>query len=98
MEEGGALGQPFLTVDIPEEWRDEDFKNYAKIAGHEGRNRMMAIMKLEGDTPVEVHLFPRGGFRARHLTPEIIEQLQVAMIAEAGGVVGGRNSLLFDVM
>ena len=99
MEQGGALGQPFLTVDIPEEWRDGDFKNYAKIAGHEGRNRMMAIMKLEGDAPVEVHLFPRGGFRARHLTPEIIEQLQAGLYNETGQVTfAGVGQLLFDVM
>lgn len=97
LEAGGALGAPFLTLDIPEDWREGQFSEYAQVRGHEGRNRMIAIQKVEGDDPVEVHIFPRG-LRARHLTPEIVEQLQVAMIAEAGGVVGGRGNLLFDVM
>ena len=91
------MGAPFLTLDIPEDWREGQFSEYAQVRGHEGRNRMIAIQKVEGDDPVEVHIFPRG-LRARHLTPEIVEQLQVAMIAEAGGVVGGRGNLLFDVM
>lgn len=98
LENGGALGAPFLTVEIPESWLQGKFPDYAQVRGHEGRNRMMAIQKVEGDNPVEVHIFPRE-LRARHLTPEIIEQLQVAMIAEAGGVVfGGGGRLLFDVM
>lgn len=98
LENGGALGAPFLTVDIPEDWLEGKFSDYAQVRGHEGRNRMMAVQKVEGDNPVEVHIFPRG-LRARHLTPEIIEQLQVAMNAEAGSVVfGGGGRLLFDVM
>lgn len=86
MEKGGALGSPFLIVDIPEEYFDGDFTglNYATVVGHEGRNRMLAIQKLEGDDPVEVHLFGYGEIRARHFTPEIIEQLQLAMRSQDG--------------
>ena len=98
MENGGALGAPFLNIDIPERWFEGKFADYARVVGHEGRNRMMAIQKVEGDGPVEVHLFPRGGIRARHLTQEIIEQLQVGMISESGKIVPGGRNLLFDMM
>ena len=86
MEKGGALGSPFLIVDIPEEYFEGDFTglNYARVVGHEGRNRMLAIQKLEGDDPVEVHIFGYGEIRRRHLTPEIIEQLQLAMRSQDG--------------
>lgn len=86
MEKGGALGSPFLIVDIPEEYFKGDFTglNYSKVVGHEGRNRMLAIQKLEGDDPVEVHIFGYGEIRARHMTPEIIEQLQLAMRSQDG--------------
>lgn len=86
LKNGGALGSPFLIVDIPEEYFEGDFTdlNYAKVVGHEGRNRMLAIQKLEGDAPVEVHLFGYGEIRARHFTTEIIEQLQLAMRSQDG--------------
>lgn len=86
MENGGALGSPFLIVDIPEKYFEGDFTglNYSKVVGHEGRNRMLAIQKLEGDAPVEVHIFGYGEIRKRHFTPEIIEQLQLAMRSQDG--------------
>jgi N-acetylmuramoyl-L-alanine amidase len=86
MKDGGALGSPFLIVDIPEKYFEGDFTglNYAKVVGHEGRNRMLAIQKLEGDAPVEVHIFGYGEIRKRHFTPEIIEQLQLAMRSQDG--------------
>lgn len=86
LEDGGSLGAPFLIVDIPEEYFEGDFTglNYSKVVGHEGRNRMLAIQKLEGDKPVEVHIFGYGEIRARHMTPEIIEQLQLAMRSQDG--------------
>lgn len=86
MENGGALGSPFLIVDIPEKYFEGDFTglNYAQVVGHEGRNRMLAIQKLEGDAPVEVHIFGYGEIRKRHFTPEIIEQLQLAMRNQDG--------------
>ena len=86
MKDGGALGSPFLIVDIPEKYFEGDFTglNYAQVVGHEGRNRMLAIQKLEGDAPVEVHIFGYGEIRKRHFTPEIIEQLQLAMRNQDG--------------
>lgn len=101
MKNGGALGSPFLIVDIPEQYFDGDFTglNYAKVTGHEGRNRMMAIQKVEGDSPVEVHIFGLGEIRARHLTPDVIEQLQVAMRNQEGKLTFARpGELLFELM
>jgi hypothetical protein len=80
--DGGAIGAPFLDIAIPKEWDDGDFSKVAQVSGHEGRNRMTAIKKLEGDTPVEVHLLPRGGYRARDLTADFVKKLQQGMYAE----------------
>ena len=93
MKDGGALGSPFLIVDIPEKYFEGDFTglNFAKVVGHEGRNRMLAIQKLEGDEPCEVHIFGYGELRARHFTPEIIEQLQLAMRNQDGKLTFSRG-------
>ena len=96
IEQGGALGSPFLTIDIPREWEDGDFSKDARVSGHEGRNRMMAIQKVEGDEPVEVHLFPRGGMRARHLTPDIIKHLQHSIFGQDNNYVTGNLFSLFQ--
>ena len=101
LENGGALGAPFLIVDIPEKYFDGNFTglNYAQVTSHEGRNRMLAIQKVEGDEPVEVHIFPKGEVRARDITPDIIEQLQVAMRNQDGKLVFGKlPGLLFELM
>ena len=101
MKNGGALGSPFLIVDIPEKYFEGDFTDltYAKVVGHEGRNRMLAIQKLEGDAPVEVHIFGYGEIRARHFTPEIIEQLQLAMRNQDGKLTfAPSGGDLFEIM
>ncbi len=84
LKDGGSLGSPFLDIDIPPEWEDKDFSKPARVKGHEGRNRMMAIQKLEGDDPVEVHLLPKGGLRARHLTPDVVKELQKGLVNQEG--------------
>jgi len=81
---GGAIGAPFLYITVPEEWDNGDFSKPAKVSGHEGRNRMSIVKKLEGDAPVEVHLFLRGGLRARDLTPEFIKHINAGLIHEGG--------------
>ena len=80
--DGGAIGAPFLEIKIPPEWDDGDFSKPAQVMQHEGRNRMTAIRKLEGDTPIEVHIFPRGGYRARDITPEFKAALAKSLYAE----------------
>ena len=92
IEQGGGIGSPYLTVDIPEQWYKGDFTNlsYARVTGHEGRNRMMAIQKLEGDNPVEmqIHLRDRKG---REISDEMMFQLQMAMKNEDGKLIFGRG-------
>jgi hypothetical protein len=94
LKDGGALGSPFLTVELPDEYKEGDFTQMAKVVGHEGRNRMLAIQKVDGDDPVEVQIFTRGDrqeFRARHLTPEIINHLNKGIRNESDTqVVTGR--------
>jgi putative chitinase len=80
--DGGAIGAPFLEIKIPQEWDDGDFSKPAQVMGHEGRNRMTAIRKLEGDAPVEVHIFPKGGYRARDITPDFKAALTKSLYAE----------------
>jgi predicted chitinase len=88
--DGGAIGAPFLEIKIPPEWDDGDFSKPAQVAGHEGRNRMTAIQKLEGDTPIEVHIFPRGGYRARDITPEFRSAIARGLQAEkATNIIAG---------
>jgi len=88
--DGGAIGAPFLEIKIPQEWDDGDYSKTAQVAGHEGRNRMTAVKKLEGDAPIEVHIFPRGGYRARDITPEFRAALVRGLQAEkATNIVAG---------
>jgi hypothetical protein len=51
---------------------------------------MMAIQSAEGDTPVEVHLFPRG-YRNRDFKahPEWVEELNSGLINESGQYISG---------
>jgi hypothetical protein len=67
LKSGGKIGAPFLIVDII----DDDIP---QIIGHDGRNRMIAIMRLQGDSPIEVHIFPIG-MRRKHMTDEMIQHL-----------------------
>ena len=88
--DGGAIGAPFLEIKIPPEWDDGDYSKTAQVMGHEGRNRMTAIKKLEGDAPIEVHIFPRGGYRARDITPEFRAALVRGLVAEkASNIIAG---------
>jgi hypothetical protein len=84
ISQGGSIGAPFLDIKIPKDWFDGDFTEPARVVGHEGRNRMIAVRKVEGDDPIEVHLFFRDGLRHRHLTDEIIQQLDQQLAPERG--------------
>lgn len=82
LQNGGSIGAPFLDITIPPQWEDGDFTKAARVRGHEGRNRMAAVMALEGDAPVEVHLIPGGGMRNRDITPDMIKALNVVLYPE----------------
>jgi len=84
LEGGGSLGAPFLDISIPMNWDNGDFSEPAKVKGHEGRNRMMAIQHVDGDKPVEVHIFPKGGYRNRDMTPDFVKNLNKHLTNQAG--------------
>jgi hypothetical protein len=83
-----GIGAPFLNIVIPEAWESSEFKEPAKVAGHDGRHRMYAIINEQGDEPVEVHLFPRY-MRRRHITEDIIEHLRNGIVGQQGNYVRG---------
>lgn len=85
----GAIGAPFLMVAIPQDWFEGDMSSPAEIYGHEGRNRMAAALRAEGDEPVETHLFFGSGLRNRDLKPEIVARLNDDVISQDGKLVGG---------
>jgi len=75
---GGAIGAPFLLFDIPEGMNEPP-----TIIGHEGRHRMMAIKEVEGDKPLEVHIFPKGSiFRAKHINKDIEQYMKKSAYKE----------------
>lgn len=94
IKDGGAIGAPFLVIDVPP---DDEPDQTATVKGHEGRNRMVAVYQVYGDQPIEVHIFPRGGLRRRHLTDDIIKNLIQGMYKEkSNGVLV--NGPLFKVI
>lgn len=83
LENGGKIGSPFLTIHIPNEWEDNNFEEPAVVKNHEGRNRMIAVRRLYGNNPIEVHLFFSGAInRSRYLNSEIIKHLNEKLISE----------------
>lgn len=82
LEDNGAIGAPFLIIKIPSEWFDNDFSEPAKIASHEGRHRMKAIYDLYGNKPIETHLFFRDDIKRRHISSEMIVELNKRIVCE----------------
>ena len=64
IKKGTPVGQPFFNVN----W-SEDLKAWL-ISSHEGRNRCVAIARVDKSTKIPVHIFPVG-LRSRHLTSEM---------------------------
>ena len=83
---GGSIGAPFLIIRIPYSWESGDFSQAAVVVKHEGRNRMTAVLDLEGDIPVETHLTFGSRHRNRHITPEFIQHMQMALYPEGARV------------
>lgn len=71
-----AFGSPFLNV----KWVDGDWK----VNGHEGRHRMKAVLAEEGNDPIEVHIFPQGGMRRRHLDEPMMAALKHGIFCQSG--------------
>ena len=89
IKSGEGIGSPFLSIEIPDAWEEEpaDFSRPTKVTGHEGRHRMNAILELEGDVPVEVHLWGRfssSELRRKYMTDEMFDELEKGLISETG--------------
>jgi hypothetical protein len=78
IKNGGAIGAPFLIFEVPDEMSDSP-----KVIGHEGRHRMMAVKEIEGDKPIEVHIFPKGFIsRKKHINKDIEKYLNKSAYKE----------------
>lgn len=82
LQQGGAIASPWLVIDIPQAWEQADFQQPAQVTGHEGRNRMYAVLETEGDEPIECHLFFSHGLRNRHILPSWIDKLNERLIPQ----------------
>lgn len=78
IKNGGSIGAPFLDIIVPDNMNDPPH-----VVGHEGRNRMMAVEMVEGNKPIEVHIFPRGAInRAKHINKDVIRYFNKGMYKE----------------
>lgn len=84
LKSGEGIGAPFLIVEIPDGWFEQEFDKPAKVSGHEGRHRMYSILQEYGDIPVETHLILRGKFeiRARRIEDVWIEEIRKRLISQ----------------
>lgn len=82
LQQGGAIASPWLVIDIPQAWEQGEFQQPAQVTGHEGRNRMYAVLETEGDEPIECHLFFSHGLRNRHILPSWIDKLNERLIPQ----------------
>lgn len=79
IKDGYAMGIPWLYVDIDP---INERGSFARITGHEGRARCLAVKELIGDVSIPVHLFLTHGYRARDLEQKHIDRLLEAVYAE----------------
>lgn len=84
----GAIGAPFLVLDISAEWKTNNFSKLARVVGHEGRHRMHFIKEVEGNIPIEVHLFFTG-LRNKDITPEWVTALNRKLVSQTGKILQG---------
>jgi hypothetical protein len=67
-EDGGKFGIPFIEP----VWNEETNQWEVGPSSHEGRHRVQVARDLLGkDAQIPVHILPRQGLRARHITPEM---------------------------
>lgn len=67
-----AIAPPWVGAEYIGDEENPTSNGYWKIDGHEGRGRMIEVEKINPNSLVPVHIFPRNGLRARHLTQEMI--------------------------
>jgi pyrimidine deaminase RibD-like protein len=91
-----GIGSPFLRIAIPQEWKNNIYNRPARVIGHDGRHRMLAIQSEESDDPVEVHLVPGNIGRGEEITnsdfkehPEWIKYLNTMLVSEDGKGMAG---------
>jgi hypothetical protein len=79
---GGSVASPWLVIHIPAAWEEGDYDQAARVTSHEGRNRMYAIQDVQGDVPVEVHVFFGAGLRARHIQSDWVAHMMHELIPQ----------------
>jgi len=82
LNSGGTVASPWLVIRIPEAWEEGNYDQAAQVTSHEGRNRMYAIQDVQGDAPVEVHVFFASGLRARHIKPDWMRHMMHELIPQ----------------
>lgn len=83
IQDGKPIGNPSLNIEL-----DTNMQSIARIVGHEGRNRCMAILTIQGDTEIPVHCFLKY-LRARNLTNKHLEFMSGQMLSENKRTVDG---------
>ncbi len=81
--EGAGIASPSLYFEIPKAWDKGNFSKVCGVDGHEGRHRMVLALKLEGNTPIETHIFVRFHNR-KSITPEIISNINKGAVNQNG--------------
>jgi len=76
IKHGKPIGSPFLDC----EW--DIAKKVWTVWDHEGRHRVQAIKNLWPNEPIEVHIFPGSGIRARDISPEMLQSFMTGIIAQ----------------
>jgi hypothetical protein len=82
LAQGRGIASPWLVIDIPQAWGQNNLDAPARVVSHEGRNRMYAVLETEGDEPIETHLFFSGGLRNRHIKPNWIENMNKSLVPQ----------------
>jgi hypothetical protein len=86
------IAPPMFYIQVSSSWKEGKFELkdchdclVPEIQGHEGRNRMTALLEEEGDNPVQVHILLRSDsveWRNRNITPEIMAELNKGIMSE----------------
>ena len=92
-KQGGTVGAPTLYINVPDAWKEGDFTGaLPHVADHDGRHRMLAQLELQGNEPVETHIFLtslRREWRNHDITPELLNQLNKTIKTESGTTLSG---------